>query len=233
MAKRNRYVGKDCPYCGGVGITTTRDHVLAREFVLPRYRDGLPIVAACKPCNNGKADLERELTVVLPFGGRHADAEEQLQTMVPPRLRGNAKLHREIAGSYGPGWIVSATGSYEFRGQVRVYVDVISRWLELVTLGLIQHHWGLAVGDKIIVEADLATAEQAKIMGQLFALRSGRAVPLTQLGGGVLTYHSAMGVDDPLCSIWRYSLYSGLELAGEDQWLRASDWFVGVRSKGT
>jgi hypothetical protein len=42
-----RYVGKTCPYCRVPGSSTTRDHVVAREFFLIEDRNNLPIVPAC------------------------------------------------------------------------------------------------------------------------------------------------------------------------------------------
>lgn len=201
MSRRSRYTGRDCAYCGGVGVTDTRDHVLAKEFVLPRHREGLPIIPACHRCNNEKADLERELTALLPFGARHADARENLEKLVPPRLRGNMRLHKEIAASYGPQWVLSPGGSFEYLGKVNIDAATIKRWLEMATLGLIRHHWNLIVSGKVDVLVELPTPEAANRLGQLFSYNSARKIPTETIGGGALTYEAAMGVDNPLLSI--------------------------------
>ena len=67
-----KFKGKTCVYCGKVGASDTRDHALAREFVLDRHRSNLPVVPACRACNSAKSGLESELRMVLPSGARHA-----------------------------------------------------------------------------------------------------------------------------------------------------------------
>jgi hypothetical protein len=47
-----------------------------------------------------KSELEHDLTVVLPFGGRHPDAVANVSAMVPGRLRKNARLHKELAAGF-------------------------------------------------------------------------------------------------------------------------------------
>jgi hypothetical protein len=77
--------------------TRTGDHVFARSFFLEHRRENLPKVPACTVCNNEKSKLEHYLATVLPFGGRHDDAHRNLEELVPSRLGGNARLHRELA----------------------------------------------------------------------------------------------------------------------------------------
>lgn len=89
-----KYKGKTCVYCGSIGSSETADHVLAREFALKR--GDIPKVPACKLCNSAKSRLERYLTTVLPFGAKHADAGENLATMVPKRLAHFPHLQAEI-----------------------------------------------------------------------------------------------------------------------------------------
>lgn len=87
-----KYKGKTCVYCAVPNSSEDGDHVVSREFFLPEKRANLPIVPACKTCNNTKSKLEHHLTAVMPFGGQHADSNESLSTMVPPRLAKNNKL---------------------------------------------------------------------------------------------------------------------------------------------
>ena len=79
------FKGKRCVYCG-VRQATMADHVLARQFVPVEKRADLPKVPECAQCNNEKSLLEHYLTVMLPFGAQHVDAQSNLATMVPPKL---------------------------------------------------------------------------------------------------------------------------------------------------
>ena len=48
-----------------------------------KRRDWLPDAPACFDCNGRKAEFESYLASVFPFGGRHADATEKLETKLP------------------------------------------------------------------------------------------------------------------------------------------------------
>ena len=91
-----KFKGKRCAYCAE-REAVTGDHIFAREFFLPSARANLPQAPICRECNNEKSKLEHYLTTVLPFGGQHPTSLENLESMVPKRLRKNAKLHRELA----------------------------------------------------------------------------------------------------------------------------------------
>src|SRR5437763_1960566 len=95
MSKRFRG-GVLCVYCS-TRPAVTGDHIFAREFFVESARTNLPQAPTCTTCNNEKSKLEHYLTSVLPFGARHADAHENLISMVPKRLRKNAKLHRQLS----------------------------------------------------------------------------------------------------------------------------------------
>ena len=97
-----------CVYCSDQPACTG-DHVFARSFFVVRVRDNLPQVPACEACNNRKADLERYLTTVLPFGGLHPDAHENLVEQVPRRLTNNLRLPRELAAGRRPSGTRSRT----------------------------------------------------------------------------------------------------------------------------
>jgi hypothetical protein len=77
------FKGKTCVYCAVPGAADTGDHVLARQFVAVAHRGQIPKVPACSVCNGKKAALESYLMAVLPFGGRHADALNNLTANVP------------------------------------------------------------------------------------------------------------------------------------------------------
>lgn len=223
-----RYKGKTCVYCGNVGASDTRDHVLAREFVLERHRANLPVVPACRACNSAKSALESELTVVLPFGARHAAARENLSTMVPKRLRANERLRRQLEETLEPRWVPSPTGAYQMRSMVHIDAEKINGGIAMLTLGLIYHHWNVVVAGQVVVEPMLASPNGRQYMDRLFTARAGRRIAVTSIGGGALTYEAAMGADNPLVSAWRFAIYDGLEIAGEDPCVTASTWYATV-----
>jgi len=95
MSKRFKS-GELCVYCSKLPAVTG-DHIFARKFFVESARANLPQAPVCATCNNEKSELEHYLTAVLPFGGRHPDALENLVSMVPKRLQRNAKLHRVLS----------------------------------------------------------------------------------------------------------------------------------------
>lgn len=53
-----KFKGKTCAYCCRERASEAKEHVIAREFLLTRYRDNLPAVPTCKRCNAKKSALE-------------------------------------------------------------------------------------------------------------------------------------------------------------------------------
>src|SRR3989304_4598934 len=90
-----QFRGMRCVYCRDQPGTTA-DHIFSRQLFLIRNRAYIPQVPACQKCNNEKSKLENDLTAILPFGGLHADAHENLVELVPKRLAKNLRLHREL-----------------------------------------------------------------------------------------------------------------------------------------
>lgn len=94
MSKKFRE--KLCAYCAKNTSIPQGDHLFAREFFLENDRNDLIKVPACDKCNNEKSRIEHYLTTILPFGGLHADAEQNLSAMVPKRLSKNKRLHSDL-----------------------------------------------------------------------------------------------------------------------------------------
>ena len=100
-----QFRGKLCVYCCERSAVAG-DHVFPRELFVERSRANLPQVPTCDLCNNQKSKLEHYLTTILPFGGRHADARENLVNLVPGRLARNLRLGRELnAGRRHVWWL--------------------------------------------------------------------------------------------------------------------------------
>jgi ribosomal protein L40E len=101
VAMKKNFKGKICAYCGSAQAATD-DHIFARSLFLEGDRPDLPKAPACRKCNEAKSKLEHYVTAVLPFGGRHPQAGENLLKMVPRRLDKNRRLGQEMARSMRP-----------------------------------------------------------------------------------------------------------------------------------
>lgn len=101
--------GSRCAYCGLEigGRATTKDHVVARRFVPEStIAAGFHLqVKACRPCNDRKARLEDDISVItmLPdTAGRHAREDQRLVRTVARKAKGavSPATRRLAAESY-------------------------------------------------------------------------------------------------------------------------------------
>jgi len=205
-----KFTGKLCVYCAEAS-STTADHVFAREFFLSRNRNGIPKVPACHPCNRDKADLEHYLTTILPFGGRHPDALENLETMVPKRLQKNAKLHQKLLESRGTRW--SQFGAL-LTPSSTLPIDSgrFERLFQFVVRGLIWHHWKVYLTSPNIVEVATPTEVGARFFDKFFGLDKCERVRAS-IGDGTFVYEGVHDVRCPEITAWRIWMYGGLHLA--------------------
>jgi hypothetical protein len=208
-----RFKGKICIYCGCTAATTM-DHVFAREFFPVRRRDNLPKVPACAACNAEKSQLEHYLTAVLPFGGKHEDAEEVLSEMVPPRLERNAKLKRALSGGHAQGW-TKENGVLVPAMTVPFDSDRASELFRFITKGLLYHHWGVILDKRTHgVWAGFLNARGIEFHQRLLGMNSSARLR-EDIGNGTFVYESAQGTDIPEMSIWIFDIYGGLKLGGD------------------
>lgn len=214
-----KYKRKTCAYCGVDSISSTGDHILARQFVVERHRANLPQVPACEMCNGKKAKLEHHLTAVMPIGARHED-EADLRYDVHRRLAKNAPLAQQVTRWLKPRWMMSPAGLLELTSVAPVDADALLPWAEMVIRGLALFHWGVVVDPEREVVAFLQSKEEA-LLPEMALASAGVAIPETSLGNGALVY-KALGVDGDLPrSAWRLSLY-GAVLGGENPRQRTS-----------
>jgi hypothetical protein len=190
------FKGDLCAYCS-IRPAITGDHIFARSFFVESARDRLPQAPICAECNNEKSELEHYLAAVLPFGGRHPDALENLVTLVPKRLRKNAALHRQLAE--------------EPDENVPVESGQLEKLFALIARGLAWHHWKIYLNEgEHSVRAVVLTAVGA--LDPLFS-QPARDCVSESIGGGTFCYEGRQGVDDPNLTIWRFSVYGGLLLS--------------------
>jgi hypothetical protein len=207
------YKGRTCVYCSTPAASNTGDHVIARKFFLIPHRDGIPIVPACGRCNGEKSRLEHYLTAVLPFGGRHQDANANLQ-MVGPRLAGNRRLAAELAQGSQFRLVSKNGGPWEPERTIPFNGEQAVELFRMITKGLASFHWGLDLPDEACLTcAAFIADEHARPFEQLLA-QNARSRVRHDLGEGTFVYEGAQAVDDPRITIWRLSLY-GAQVGGD------------------
>ncbi|MDE2383701.1 MAG: hypothetical protein KGO53_03700 [Alphaproteobacteria bacterium] len=206
-----KYKHKTCAYCATENSSDTADHVLARELVAISHRQEIPIVPACKTCNQKKSVLEHYAATVLPFGGRHPDSSNRLNEDVPKRLRANLRLHREISSGTTRVWvrnngIFSRTLAIPFDGtRIEKLVDYIAR-------GLMFHHWGVALDGNCAIEVLTLTFAGEAFFNQMKQWESSQLV-FGNIGNGALIYEGRQGTDNQSISVWELSLLGGAQMA--------------------
>ena len=220
-----KYKGKTCAYCGMPGASETADHIFAREFFLEVRRANLPKVPACRTCNDEKARLEHYLTGVLPFGGRHLDAQLNLATMLPKRLAKNASLGPVLRSGMSPVWVPDPSGLILRTSMVTIDADKIERWCGLLVKGLAFHHWRTVIGPDCFMEFMVPTRAGEAILDCLLAKRGAARVSVS-LGDGTFVYEGLQGTDNPQVTAWRLQVYGGLQLGGDDPGVRSGTFGV-------
>lgn len=216
-----------CAYCGIPGSSTSGDHVLARAFALKRHRAKLPQVPACDRCNNEKSKLETQLTPILPFGGRHLDAFENITTLVPPRLAKNAALAASL--NLSPSWLPGPSGLWAKTSTVQIPADEIERLVVYWVRGLSSYHWGVHFSGDFDFDVGLPTGDGLIAAEQVFGHKADNRVS-NRIGGDALIYEGVLD-KEPLCCAWKISIYGGLTLGGADPRVRSSMFVVYVTPK--
>lgn len=209
-----KYKGKVCVYCG-TAMSSTRDHIFAREFFVPGAGQGLPVVPACAGCNGKKAGLEHYLTAVMPFGGQHPDARANLERAVPPRLNKNRKLHQQLASKHHMVWARQRSGILAPTGAIPLDFSQVEALFEYIVKGLIWFHWQTCLtDDHFIVVLALNRHGEAVFQRKFFQVNVRQRVA-SNLGKGTFVYEGVQGVDTPEVTAWRFSIYGGVDLGGD------------------
>jgi len=207
-----QFKNKTCAYCGQQP-STTADRVFSREFFLIARRANLPKVPACRQCNGEKSDLEHYLTAVLPFGGRHPDAQVNLADMVPRRLAKNASLHRRLNAGATRRW--TRQGSVDVPAMTIPFDgEQLRKLFALIAKGLVWRHWGVLIGPDASVWAGILNRRGEDVFNYLFGLPA-KARVKDSPGAGTFAYEGAQGSDIPQMTVWRFSIYGGAVVSGD------------------
>lgn len=158
----------------------------------------LPQVPACAECNGAKAKLESELMVVLPFGGRHADSNENLSRLGGRRVVNKANI-RQVLGLQGGASRRWVRDSGVLRTGTTVPLDwqKVEALCEYIARGLAWHEFdSLQVGADCFVEAYSLIKDLGLTFRQLRLLNAGRKVE-RNVGSGTYPYWGAQSGDNP------------------------------------
>ena len=203
------YRGKTCAYCAEPFASTTADHVFGRGFFPPSERANLPKVPACANCNHEKSELEHYLMTVLPFGGRHAAANEMLTVYVPDRLTHNRALHENLAAGRTVGRI-DADGLLVAEMGIPLDSEKLDQLFEFIAKGLAFYHWGEPIPPDCNVRGGMIHPEVEHALEALLAL-SGQRVK-ANVGNGAFDYEAVRSVQDPHITIWRFGVYGEMKV---------------------
>jgi len=197
-----QFKNENCASCS-IERAVTGDHIFAREFFLKTARANLPQAPICNKCNNEKSKLEHYLTTVLPFGGRHPDALENLSMLVPKRLRKNAKLHRQLSDA---------------QSAVEIPLDVsqLERLFCFIARELEWYHRRIYLDDhRHTVFAMVIRSRFQAVDDPEFRIK-GRNRVAESVGNGTFQYEGLEATDDPTLTVWRFSVLGGLVMGDGD-----------------
>ncbi|MBS0289801.1 MAG: HNH endonuclease [Proteobacteria bacterium] len=204
-----KYKNKKCVYCSN-STSTTGDHVFAREFFTLSHRQNLPKVPSCSTCNGKKAILEHELTAVLPFGGRHSSALENLKDNVPNRLSNNKRLLNSLQASMSTIWVSNS----QIIGPLTAFNIDQEKLIELmnyITKALVYYHFNIILPENIMVNTTMDIN-----LSHHFGVKCKKRIS-NDLGNGTIKYRGAQSIDSNHGTIWEYNIYGGLKFTNSSQ----------------
>lgn len=203
-----KYKGKMCVYCRE-RPSEDGDHVVCRGFFPINRRSDLPKVPACKLCNNEKSLLEHYLTIVLPFGARHADARKLIE-MTLARLARNRVLLERLASGLRHVLRSRNGGPWEMDMTIPLDGTVVEKLFEFIVRGLAWHHWQLELNNSHFVRASFLRDGRRQHFDEFFA-GSARERVNCNLGEGGFCYEGVQANDNSALTMWRMSMF-GLEV---------------------
>jgi hypothetical protein len=212
-----KFKGKTCAYCRRAGASAAKEHVIAREFALERYRGNLLTVPACEACNTEKSALETYALAVLPFGSVLPHSEEYLRKNMERRLTRHPTLRRELGDGSSREWI-RQNGM-----MVRVLTmpldhERINALIAIIVRGLFNYEFGFALHRywEARVTNFLPAEEVALLPNMISRLGPNPSKIKHTVGDGTVKYTAWRSRYLKHCSIWQLSLFGGLKVGGDD-----------------
>ncbi len=212
-----RFKRKDCAYCGGQGISTTADHVLAREFFLIADRANLPQVPSCQTCNNVKSALEHYATATLVAGSNHVEGDKYRRDMVAPRIANNRKIRNELGINEPPVWIKMG-GILQKMHILKVDATKLHQLISLITKGLYFLHFGRALDDRFFADVSMFDpVHEVALWASIQSFFPQSAIGVTgDLGRGSFRYEGVKSPANEAFTAWRMEWHGGIRLYGAD-----------------
>ena len=208
-----RFKNDLCVYCNDKK-SVGGDHIFARKFFLPDYRGHLPQVPACKSCNEEKSNLEHYLTAIMPFGGRHKHALQNLREQVPKRLAKNQRLYREFSQGQADELIYEDNQTKKTMS-LPFDASKIESLFKFIVKGLAWHHWRTNLPDKISIEVSMLTESGRRFYEErYFSLQAADSVS-KNLANDTVIYKGIQGIDCPQVTAWLFQIYGGIILGGD------------------
>jgi len=208
-----KYKGKPCVYCQERLSIKQGDHVFARKLFLESERGNLIKVPSCDKCNNDKSKIEHYLISLLPFGGMHKDAKENLSSLVPPRLNKNLKFKRELKSGMRYVWSEDKNGTPKRNLIIPIDGERYTELFKYIVKALSWHHWGVYIKKESIVCTIALTKFGKEMFHQhLFSLRAKNRVNEI-IGNETVKYIGVQAVDDNEITVWEFEIYNGLVVA--------------------
>jgi hypothetical protein len=195
-----KYKGELCVYCAARPADTA-DHIFARGFFLQSRRQNLPQGPACAECNGIKSSLEHYLQPVLAFGGRHSDAAENLRVEARRKLKKDGKLYRRLAAEYT-------------ETSLPLDWDRVVSLFSFVVRALMWHHWKVYL-DVETHSLSVVTEADCPVIDELISQAKSERRVSADLGNRTFVYKGAQTCDDPQSTVWKVSIYGGLEVADD------------------
>lgn len=207
--KGNRYRGKQCPYCGNPESTTTRDHLIARSFLLKELRGEGIQLPACEPCNNQKAELESYATAIIPLNRRaHPDSQREAKR----KLLNNKAYLRSVMSTLTPSFEITDGGIIVPVSAFTIDAQAIDDLYRFIAAGLFYHNTETCVN----WDTHCAVVTTA-VPGEDENLVEAMGHPNKVTYSGIMSnnsfqYEGVVFNDDPLHSMWRMNIH-GLRTA--------------------
>jgi hypothetical protein len=218
-----KYKNLKCAYCC-VNEATTKDHVIARGFILTEHRSNLPTAPACLKCNHKKSQLEHYLIGVVGLGGRHSESTKTISELVEKNLSKNLKLKRNLANGISQFIYSQDNKIWQVGMKVPIDIDRVELLFEFTMKGLSWSKWGTYLPEQTnFIRASYMNSVGIKLFEGLLSLR-GKRLSLN-LGQGAFSCEAVQSDSNPELTVWKMSLY-GAEVTGDPRDVNRRSSFV-------
>lgn len=203
-----KFKDKPCVYCESGVSTSTGDHVFPRALFLENRRKDLPKVPCCKNCNDEKSKLELYITSILPLGGRHIDALQNLTILAKPRLDKNLDLKNKTCKSQQYYYLPNEHGILEPCLAINIDYKKIIKFFEYITKALTFIHFKIKLNHDFIIHVYFEHNQFESWLKNKYKNKIEE-----DLGSGTISYKAIQANDNDCLLAWEYIIYGGLSFS--------------------